>query len=383
MYNIAVLVQNFSVEYADLVIQGIYKFFSERKDARVFFVQTSTPHIKDGLYEYQYWASTEYLKSEVIDEIIFVSNTYCIYKKQDELKELLEPFKGKKIVSIGMKFDDPDIHYTTANCDSVYDEIVGHLKKVHDCTKIGFFSANKIQSQEGWERFEAFKRALNKHGLDFHSEWVLDGAFTKSSALAEMKQKYHKKEDVKYEAIICANDIMGMAVLDYFAELGIKIPSEMKVFGFDNTSHSVLSVPSLSTVDQNIEEQGYAVAELGFKLLREGKKKTVTQQLTVNTNLKAVYRCSCGCADLLEQKKRDVFKIAASHYDELRRIGNLFDVMKGTSNLDDFAKSFRAIVDSSGFTKLLVFALREPVSVLRDEDFVMPEEARLLLHIDT
>lgn len=383
MYNIAVLVQNFSVEYADLVIQGIYKFFSERKDARVFFVQTSTPHIKDGLYEYQYWASTEYLKSEVIDEIIFVSNTYCIYKKQDELKELLEPFKGKKIVSIGMKFDDPDIHYTTANCDSVYDEIVGHFKKVHGCTKIGFFSANKIQSQEGWERFEAFKRALNKHGLDFHSEWVLDGAFTKSSALAEMKQKYHKKEDVKYEAIICANDIMGMAVLDYFAELGIKIPSEMKVFGFDNTSHSVLSVPSLSTVDQNIEEQGYAVAELGFKLLREGKKKSVTQQLTVNTNLKAVYRCSCGCADLLEQKKRDVFKIAASHYDELRRIGNLFDVMKGTSNLDDFAKSFRTIVDSSGFTKLLVFALREPVSVLRDEDFVMPEEARLLLHIDT
>ena len=57
--------------------------------------------------------------------------------------------------------------------------------------------------------------------------------------------------------------------------------------------------------------------------------------------------------------------------------------MKGTSNLDDFAKSFRTIVDSSGFTKLLVFALREPVSVLRDEDFVMPEEARLLLHIDT
>ena len=382
MYNIAVFVHNFSVEYADLVIQGIYRFFSERKDTRVFFVQTATPHIQDGLYEYQYWASTEYLKSEVIDEIIFVSNTYCYYKKQDEIKELLEPFKGKKIVSIGMKFDDPEINYTTANCDSVYDEIVGHLKNVHGCTKIGFFSANKIQSQEGWERFEAFMRALNKHGLEFHSEWVLDGAFTKSSAYAEMKQKYHKKEDVKYEAIICANDLMGMAVLDYFAGLGIKIPSEMKVIGFDNTSHSVLSVPSLSTVDQNIEEQGYAAAELGFKLLREGKKKS-KQQLTVNTHLKAIYRRSCGCEDLLEQKKRDVFKAAASHYDELRRIGNLFDTMKGNSDLDDFAKSFKTIVDSSGFTKLVVYALRDPVNVLRDDDFVMPEEARLLLHIDT
>lgn len=382
MYNIAVFVHNFSVEYADLVIQGIYRFFSERKDTRVFFVQTATPHIEDGLYAYQAWASTEYLKSEVIDEIIFVSNTYCYYKKQDEIKELLEPFKGKKIVSIGMKFDDPDINYTTANCDSVYDEVVGHLKNVHGCTKIGFFSANKIQSQEGWERFEAFMKALNNHGLEFHSEWVLDGAFTKSSAFAEMKQKYHKKEDVKYEAIICANDLMGMAVLDYFAELGIKIPSEMKVIGFDNTSHSVLSVPSLSTIDQNIEEQGYAAAELGYKLLREGKKKS-KQQLSVNTNLKAVYRRSCGCEDLLEQKKRDVFKAAASHYDELRRIGNLFDVMKGNTDLDDFAKSFKAIVDSSGFSKLVVYALHEPVTVLREDDFAMPEEARLLLHIDT
>ena len=66
-----------------------------------------------------------------------------------------------------------------------------------------------------------------------------------------------------------------------------------------------------------------------------------------------------------------MFTAAASHYDELRRIGNLFDVMKGTSNLDDFAKSFKTIVDSSGFTKLVVYALREPVNVLREDDFVI------------
>ena len=96
----------------------------------------------------------------------------------------------------------------------------------------------------------------------------MNGSFTRATALVELKSKYQKKEDIEYEAIICANDLMGMAVLDYFAEVGIKVPSEMKVFGFDNTSHSVLSVPSLSTIDQNIEEQGYAAAELGFKLLK-------------------------------------------------------------------------------------------------------------------
>ena len=380
MYNIAVLVHNFSVEYADLVMQGIYKFFSEKKDVRVFFVQTSTPHIANGLYDYQYWASIEYLKSEVIDEIIIISNTYCLYKSRDELKELIRPFFNKKIVSIGMDFGEPNVYFTTAYCDSVYDEIIGHLKNEHGCTKIAFFSANKIQTQEGAERFAAFKNALKKHGLKFHKEWVLDGAFTRSSARAELESKYHSKEDIEYEAIICANDLMGMAVLDYFAELGIKVPSEMKVFGFDNTSHSILSVPTLATVDQSIEEQGRCAAEFAYKLLKNKNKEFPH---SVNTKLKAIYRRSCGCEDFLEQKKRDVFHAALAHYEEVRRIGNLFDVIRGTASLRDFADSFKMIVDSSGFSKLVVFALREPVPVMREDTFTLPDEACLLLHIDS
>ena len=380
MYNIAVLVHNFSVEYADLVLQGIYRFFSDKHNTRVFFVQTSTPHLADSLYDYQYWASVEYLKSEVIDEIIIVSNTYCMYKSRDELKELIRPFFAKKVVSIGMNFEEPGVYYTTAYCDSVYDEIVGHLKNEHGCTKIGFFSAGKIQSQEGEERFQAFKNALKKHDLEFNENWVLSGAFTRSSALAELKSKYQKKEDVEYEALICANDLMGMGALEYFAELGIKVPSEMKVFGFDNTSHSILSVPTLATIDQSIEEQGYAAAEFGLRILEEDGKDLPE---CINTELKVIYRRSCGCEDLLEQKKRDVFLSAVRHYEEVRRIGTLFDVIKGTSSLSDFAESFKSIVDTSGFSKLVVFALREPVTVMREDDFIVPDEARMLLRVDT
>ena len=79
MYNIAVFVHNFSVEYADLIIQGIYRYFSDKQNVRVFFAQTSTPHNASGMYDYQNWPVVEYLKSEVIDEVIIVSNTYCLY----------------------------------------------------------------------------------------------------------------------------------------------------------------------------------------------------------------------------------------------------------------------------------------------------------------
>ena len=380
MYNIAVLVHNFSVEYADLILQGVYRFFSDKNDVRVFFCQTYSPHLANGLYDYQFWAGAEYLKSKCIDEVIVVSNTYCLYKSRDELKELFRPFFTKKFVSIGMNLEEAGLYYTTANCDSVYDEVVGHLKNEHGCTKIGFFAASQIQSQEGEERFQAYKKALEKHGLEFHEEWVLSGAFTKTSSMAELQSKFKKKEDIKFEAILCANDLMGMAVLDYAAELGINVPAELKVFGFDNTSHSILSIPALSTIDQSIEDQGYAAAEFGYKLLEE---KDGDFPQSVNTELKAVYRRSCGCEDYQEQKKRDVFRAAMSHYEEERRITNLFDVIKGTASLSDFAQSFKSIVGSSGFSKLVVFALKEPVELLQNDDFKTPEVARILLNVDT
>lgn len=380
MYNIAVVVQNFSVEYADLIINGIYRFFEDKTDFRVYFVQSSNPHSTDGTYDYQYWVSMEYLKSKVIDELIILSNTYCLYKTKDEFRELIRPYFSKKIISIGMDLEVPEVHYTTASCEQVYDEIVSYLKNEHGCTKIAFFSAGKIQSQEGEERFNAFKKALKKHGLKFHKEWVLSGAFTMSSANAELKEKYQSRDQIEYEAIICANDLMGMAVLEYFTALGIKIPSEMKVFGFDNTSHSVLSVPTLATVDQKIEEQGFATAEFGMKLLTERNKK---HPQFINLPLQAIYRKSCGSEDLQEQKKRDVLKVVLNHYDAVKRIGILFDVIKGTSSLSDFAESFTNIVGSCGFTTMAVFVLNEPISLMRNDDFYLPGEARMLLNIDT
>ena len=380
MYNIAVMVQNFSVEYADMIINGIYRYFADKNDCRVYFVQTSDPHSKDGTYDYQYWASIEYLKSKVIDEIIIVSNTYCLYKTKEEFKELIRPFFAKKIISIGMDLDEPNIHFTTASCQSVYDEIISYLKNKQGCTKIGFFAANKIKSQEGEERFKAFKNALKNNGLEFHEEWVLSGAFTMSSALAELKSKYQNRNQIEYEAIVCANDLMGVGAMEYFTQLGIKVPAEMKIFGFDNTSHSVLSVPSLATIDQNVEEQGYAAAEFGFELLKNKKKKLPK---SISSNLQVVYRKSCGCEDMPDQKKWDVLRVVITHYEEIKRIGTLFDVIKGTASLRDFADSFNQIVGFCGFTTMAVFVLNEPILLKCEDNFESSGEARLLLNIDT
>lgn len=381
MRNIVVFVHNFSVEYADLILNGIFSFFKERKDARVYFVQTVDPHNDEAEFDYQYWASYEYLKSKSIDEIIVVSNTYPYYMTTEELSAYMQPYLSKKLISIGFSLDRENSYTVVSDCEDAYKEIVAHLKNVHGCSKIGFYSANKLENDEARARFEAFKKALKANKLDFHPEWVSDGNFTSHGVWENLSRKYKSKADIPYEAIICANDVMGIEVLNFFSSIGVKIPEDLKIFGLDNTYHSILCTPTLATIDQDIEGIGKSAAQFGMDIL-DGKKLP----LTLLTPMKALYRHSCGCKDSVEEKKRDVFNGIFNRYSEFNQLKNLFDLMQGTSTINDFATGFKNVVKYSGFSAMKIYVLPEPKSFNREDDIILSDKekyVRLLLNIDT
>ncbi|MCR5253311.1 MAG: GGDEF domain-containing protein [Treponema sp.] len=382
MRNIVVFVHSFSVEFADLIINGIFKYYKDRKDSRVYFVQTFNPHNDEADFDYQYWASYEYLKSQTIDEVILVSNTYSYYMSSEEIRETAEPYFSKKFISIGFELDPQRSYYVVSGCEDSYQEVVSHLKNVHGCSKIGFVSANKLKNQEALSRYEAFKKALKNNGLEFHPEWVTDGDFTDNGIKETLAETYKTKEDVPFEAIICANDVMGIAVLNYMTSIGIKIPEELKIFGLDNTYHSILCTPNMATIDQDIEGIGFKAAEFGMKLL--DNDKDMPRHLI--TPMKVVYRHSCGCKDTVEQKKREVFNGVFNRYKEFNQLKNLFDLIQGTSTIHDFAQSFTSVVKYSGFKTMDVYVLPEPKIFDKMDDINLNYEdkfVRPLLKIDT
>ncbi len=56
------------------------------------------------------------------------------------------------------------------------------------------------------------------------------------------------------DAIFCTNDAMALAVLDVARiELGLSVPADLSVVGFDNTSASASAAYDLTTVDQNVD----------------------------------------------------------------------------------------------------------------------------------
>lgn len=79
-------------------------------------------------------------------------------------------------------------------------------------------------------------------------------------------------------AAFCCNDLMAVGVLNACKEVGIKVPDDFSIIGFDNIILSKLVSPKITTIDQNTFELGKQAAKLILELIDENqaiRKKVV------------------------------------------------------------------------------------------------------------
>ncbi|GAM56610.1 lacI-family regulatory protein [Vibrio ishigakensis] len=72
-------------------------------------------------------------------------------------------------------------------------------------------------------------------------------------------------------AIFSANDEMAIGILRAANELGIKVPEQLKIVGFDDIRMAELIMPRLTTVSHQKSEMGQLAAQRLFDAL-EGKQ---------------------------------------------------------------------------------------------------------------
>jgi LacI family transcriptional regulator len=90
-------------------------------------------------------------------------------------------------------------------------------------------------------------------------------------------------------AILAANDRSAMGAMEAADELGFRIPEDLSLVGFDNIPETAYLNPSLTTVDQFIDQMGYIATEILIGLI-QGKVPD-SEQHEIATQL--VIRDSC------------------------------------------------------------------------------------------
>lgn len=387
MKIIAVLIPTFTIEYSLDILSGISDYF-RGKNVKVVIIQTRIPGVNQGAFDYQYCTGFEYAKAKEIDAIICVSGIYASQMKEEKLREMLKCYEPRPVVSIALDPKTPHGYSIQADCRKSFLQIVRHLKEVHKCKKIAFFSANETKSKEALERYDAFTAALESCKLTFYPEMVYDGAFTDFKAYDVIKAKFKSKNDIPFDALVCANDMMASGCLRAFEEIGVRVPQDVKIIGFDDAIIAKMMTPKLSTINQDIYSQGYEAAEIVDRLLDGEKMKKETLNPLIPK-----FRQSCGCismdhaipvykntegeicSDLNDKSDGGIQFVNALN--EKNTIVTLMDTIRGFNTLKQMFFSLKYIASECAFSGMAVYFFKEVQLIDSEQEFVMPDKAEL------
>jgi len=109
-------------------------------------------------------------------------------------------------------------------------------------------------------RFEGYAQALAAQGVAVNNDWVAQGNFSSESGV-DCGQALLDRPD-RPTAIFASNDDMGLGVLMVAARLGLSVPDQLSVAGFDDSTAAKIVWPPLTTVRQPVVDMAYAAADL-------------------------------------------------------------------------------------------------------------------------
>jgi len=115
-------------------------------------------------------------------------------------------------------------------------------------TRIGILQNSS--SRNFFERSRAFRISAGELGLQYNPDWVLDVRTTHAEACRDISRLITAMDSKNMPtAFLAVSDVIAIAALQTFEELGIKVPQQISVIGFDNLPVSSVVQPALTTMD--------------------------------------------------------------------------------------------------------------------------------------
>ncbi|MEH0673841.1 substrate-binding domain-containing protein [Vibrio scophthalmi] len=151
-------------------------------------------------------------------------------------------------------------------------------KYLIDCghTQVGCITG-PLAKHQAQMRYEGYKRAMNEAGNEFKANWIIEGDFECEggyNALHKMVEKGPLPS-----AIFVCNDMMALGVINAAAELGIKIPDQLSIIGYDDIHIARFMTPALTTIHQPKYRLGKAAVEALLQRLENSVEESQVVQL--------------------------------------------------------------------------------------------------------
>lgn len=152
--------------------------------------------------------------------------------------------------------------------------------------RIGFLGG-RVDLDSAQQREEGFRHAMHTAGVPVDESLVTIGGYRPESADGPARSLLDR--DDRPTAVFAANDLSAIQVMTVARELGMSVPEDLSVIGFDNVPESALASPPLTTINQPLQQMGAEALRMLVDLI-DGRERA--SHLRLPTEL--VVRSSCA-----------------------------------------------------------------------------------------
>jgi LacI family transcriptional regulator len=188
-----------------------------------------------------------------------------------------------------------DPHTGPSTLPSVHaDNLTGAITATEHLISLGHrrigFLAGRPDLESARQREQGYRDALAAAGITLDPALIRVGDYELETSEEPARQLLTL--DDRPTAVFAANDLSAIQTLHVARSLGLSVPDDLSVIGFDNIPESALMAPPLTTIDQSIQEMGRRAVELLIGLIEGDLERP--GQITLPTRL--VVRRSTGPA---------------------------------------------------------------------------------------
>ncbi|WP_217596332.1 LacI family DNA-binding transcriptional regulator [Cohnella sp. GbtcB17] len=212
------------------------------------------------------------LREKVADGMILVSFNFC----EDNIGEINK--LGVPVV-LTNNYTSP---HGRDRFDYVYVDTYEGVKMAtahligQGARRIGYLGGS-LNQQTGYQRFSGYRAAMEEAGLEIEEGFVAESDYTEKGGYAIARQWLSGAE--RPEAIVAANDLMAIGIMEACEEAGLRIPADIAVVGMDNLDIASRVYPKLTSVAMQQEEIGRQAAQLLMERLQGERSDQRTVRL--------------------------------------------------------------------------------------------------------
>lgn len=203
------------------------------------------------------------LESQSVSAVVVTS----LAESTERLKQLHD--RGVAVVMLGRNPRTQDI------CSVSVNDLRGGALAAEHVVGLGHTQILWLASQDNVPRVSERQTGFVKRFRELrqtHRELRLEVTVAEGQATAGQADAAISKlllADFRYTALVCFNDEMALGAMRALARVGVRIPEEVSVVGYDDIDYAAMAMVPLTTIRQPMRDLGRTAVALAIKEVQE------------------------------------------------------------------------------------------------------------------